>query len=389
MQTMKLNRFNRPEILKQIGRDLLSRFFASFQAELAAAGLALPPPGMPENDYYTALAWLLLNPERLPDSLNEALFDIEAVAHPRAFSQLEASARWADLRKFLKPDAAREEMVLQAWLEDPRLVAGIHNSIRLRRLSSFQYAATRITSAKRPPFVVPDKAILKTLTAELDRWFAGHNRGHHAVRIEMQRINGEFWFLTRHGDIYTRTPKVEEQHTEILHFRPERDDVVVYSPERDDLRINSRAQPEREMYIRQFGLHLRGRTDYFSWREPYTLEPLRTDGAGALNVSDIDGLVGILLRELEVRYERERREVITRAEQGLFAFAAGEQNAPNPIPQDGRLVRAIFEIQFAGRGKPRPVEIRVPNVLRVSQRCDSRALQNWLIRSGIRNGEAP
>jgi len=383
---MKLNRFNKPEILKQIGRDLLGRFFAQFQAELAAAGLALPPPGIPENDYYTALAWLLLNPERLPDSLNEALFDIEAVAHPRAFSQLEASSRWTELRRLFKTDTAREEMVLHAWLENPRLVADIHNSIRLRRLSSFQYAGSRVSDAKRPPFIVPDKAALKALTAELDRWFAGHNRGHRAARIELQKMSGECWFLIRHGDIYTRTPKVEEQHTEILHFRPERDDVVVYSPERDDLRINSRTQPERDMYIRQFGLHLRGRADYFSWREPYTLEPLRTEGAGALDVSDIDGLVGILLRELEVRYERERREVITRAEQGLFAFAAGEPSAPNPIPQNGRLVRAIFEIQFTGCAKPRPVEIRVPNVLRVSQRCDSRALQHWLIRSGFRSG---
>jgi len=140
------------------------------------------------------------------------------------------------------------------------------------------------------------------------------------------------------------------------------------------------------MYIRLFGLYLRGRANYFSWREPYTLEPLRTDGVGALDVSDISGLRGIVLRELEVCYEREQREVITRAEQGLFAFASAEPAAPNPIPQDGHLVRAIFEIQFAGCARPRPVEIRVPNVLRVSQRCDARALQQWLIRNGFRNG---
>ncbi len=386
MQTMKLHRFNKPEILKQIGRNMLERFFAYFQAELTAAGLALPPPTMAENDYYTAVAWLLLNPERLPDSLNEALFDIEAVAHPRAFGKLESSLCWAKLRTSLKPDAGREEMVLQAWLENPIIITEIHNSIRLQRLTSFYYAATRVSSGKRPPFVEPDKAMLKAMTADLDRWFAGHNRGHRAARMQLQRINGEFWFLIRHGDIYTRTAKVQEQHTEMLHFRPERDDVVVYSAERDELRINCRTQAEREMYIRHFGLNLRGRTDYFSWREPYTLEPLRTDGAGALDVSDIEGLVGILLRELEVSYDRDKCQVITRAEQGLFAFATGEQSAPNPIPQQGSLVRAIFEIQFAGSTRPRPVEIRVPNVLRVSQRCDARALQHWLIRSRFRHG---
>ena len=386
MQTMKLSRFNKPEILKQIGRALLGQFFGRFEAELTAAGLALPPPELNDYDYYMQVAWLLLNPERLPDSLNEALFDIEAVSQPKAFGQLEASTRWAELQPLFAADSAREEIVLCTWLRNPKLVADIHNAVRLRRLSSFQYAATRVPGDKRPPFTVPDRATLDAMTAELDRWFAGHNRGQHAVRIAMQQIDGEFWFLIRHGDIYTRTPKVEGQQTDILHFRPERDDVGVFSHERDDLRINCRTQPEREMYIRLFGLHLRGRTDYFSWREPYTLEPLRTDGAGALDVSEISGLRGVVLRELEVCYEREQREVITRAQQGLFAFVTGEPAAPNPIPQNGQLVRAIFEILFAGCTRPRPVEIRVPNVLRVSQRCDARALQQWLIRSGFRKG---
>src|SRR5690349_10337825 len=115
MQTMKLSRFNKPEILKPIGRALLGQFFSRFEPDLTACGLALPPPEIGDNDYYTALAWLLLNPERLPDSLNEALFDIESVAQPKAFAQLEASSRWRELQPLLKPDAAREELVLQTW----------------------------------------------------------------------------------------------------------------------------------------------------------------------------------------------------------------------------------------------------------------------------------
>src|SRR5262245_40142213 len=211
MQTMKLNRFTKPEILKQISRALLGQFFGRFEAELTAAGLALPPPDLTDYDYYTALAWLLLNPERLPDSLNEALFDIEAVSQPKAFSQLEASSRWAELQSLFKPDSAREELVLHTWLTNPKLVADLHNAVRLRRLSSFRYAATRVAPDRRPPFTVPARAALDAITAEMDRWFACHNRGKHAARIEMQQLGGEIWFLIRHGDIYTRTPKVEGQ----------------------------------------------------------------------------------------------------------------------------------------------------------------------------------
>src|ERR1051326_7579353 len=84
------------------------------------------------------------------------------------------------------------------------------------------------------------------LTQDLDAWFARNQRGAETTRIEVYPMDGEFWFLIRHGDIFTRASKVEQQNTEILHFRPERDDVVVYSPERDEVRVNARTKGERD-----------------------------------------------------------------------------------------------------------------------------------------------
>ena len=70
--------------------------------------------------------------------------------------------------------------------------------------------------------------------------------------------------------------------------------------------------------------------------------------------------------------------------QGLFEFAAANPGRPEPIPKDGHLARAIFDIQFTGSAKSFPVEIRLPNMLKVSRNCDAALVQDWLVASGFR-----
>ena len=72
MPTLKFKRFNKPHVLKQIGRGLLAQFFAKFADDFQSKGLVLPGPDLPDMDYFDALARLLMCPEGLPDRLNEA-----------------------------------------------------------------------------------------------------------------------------------------------------------------------------------------------------------------------------------------------------------------------------------------------------------------------------
>jgi hypothetical protein len=239
------------------------------------------------------------------------------------------------------------------------------------------------TLAPPPPSAV-DKSAIGTLTLALDQWFASNHRGSETTRIEVYPLRGEYWFLIRHGDVFIRAPKVRQQTTEILHYRPERDDVVVYSPSLDEIRVNARTQGERELYIQQFGLHLRGRLDYFSYRAPYTLEPLREQGAAALDSEGLDNISDIKLRELEILLNNNQRETITRQAEDIFQCAPFDPRHASPIPDNVHLARAIFDIQFAGARKPHPVEIRLPNILKVSRRCDPHAVQDWLIKRGFR-----
>jgi hypothetical protein len=391
MTTLKLKCLNKPGVLKRIGRALLTRFFEQFASQLNSNGLSLPPPELSDADFFNSLARLLMRPEDLPDALNEALVAVDDLSTLQGFESLEKSAGWPTRQSLLKPDSTREDIALQLWLVDRDFIINVHNRLRLTRLTVFEYAggsaaraATGSPSTLDTPPSTLDKSAIGTLTFALDQWFAINHRGSETTRIEVYPLRGEFWFLIRHGDVFIRAPKVRQQTTEILHYRPERDDVVVYSPALDEIRVNARTQGERELYIQQFGLHLRGSLDYFSHRAPYTLEPLRTQGAGALDADGLQGISNITLRELEILLNNNQRETITRQAEDIFRCAPLDPRQASLIPEDVHLARAIFDIQFAGARKAHPVEIRPPNILKVSRRSDPHAVQDWLLKRGFR-----
>jgi hypothetical protein len=402
MTALRLKCLNKPGVLKRIGRPLLIRFFEQFAADLNSNGLALPPPESSDTDFFNCLAQLLMRPEDLPDTLNEALVAVDDLSTPQGFESLEKAPGWPTRQSRLKPESTREDIALQLWLVDREFIVNVHNQLRLTRLTVFEYAAHdsgRPDAARSASGATPgssstldksaiDKAAVGTLTLALDQWFATNHRGSETTRIEVYPLRSEYWFLIRHGDVFIRAPKVRQQTTEILHYRPERDDVVVYSPGLNEIRVNARTQGERELYIQQFGLHLCGSLDYFSHRAPYTLEPLRSQGASALDPDGLEGISNITLRELQILLNNNQRETITRQAEDIFQCAPFDPRHTSPIPDDVHLARAIFDIQFAGARKPHPVEIRLPNILKVSRRCDPGAVQDWLIKRGFRKNSA-
>jgi hypothetical protein len=267
MSVIKFKRFTRLQTLQRIGRPLLVRFFERFHSELTGQKLSLPDPDAPEAEWFRSVTGLLASPEVLPDRLTEALYAIDEMASPDGHERLEKAAAEAQLPIEFQANSSRADIALQVWLAAPELLARIHNQHRLRRLTAFEYFGTAVPPAERPPVPTPDQTTLRHLNDVLDPWFTRHQRGRNTSRIEFYRLQTstdsepsleEFWFLVRHGDPFTRAPKVDEQKTEIIHFRPERDDVVVFSPARDEIRINCRTRGERDLYVRSFGLCLRG-----------------------------------------------------------------------------------------------------------------------------------
>jgi hypothetical protein len=152
----------------------------------------------------------------------------------------------------------------------------------------------------------------------------------------------------------------------------------------NELRVNARTKAERDLYIGEFGRYLCGDPDYFSERRPYTLDPLRAFGRDALDPDGLEGIRNIRLCKLAIRLENANNEIITREADDLFSCVPAAPFQRGPIPAQGALERALFEIQFTGSLKAYPVEIRVPNVLKLGRRCDPAAVQNWLCLRGFR-----
>jgi hypothetical protein len=57
------------------------------------------------------------------------------------------------------------------------------------------------------------------------------------------------------------------------------------------------------------------------------------------------------------------------------------------ISESGRLVRAAFDVYFAdNEKKPRKVQVRPPNVLKLGRHCDAALVQRWLTERSFRTG---
>jgi len=382
MAVMRFKRFTKVGVLKEIGREMLGRFFGRLSGASNGKKLELPPASVSDDDYYQGVAKALMAPEGLPDEVGEALYMVDEMSSEEAHDRLHAAAKEAGLTV---DGHTRPELALEVFLADPKVLSEAHNEQKLVRLTSFEYYGSKEPVDRTKTFKAPAAEVRAAMAKALDDWFAEHNRGKQTARVDVHPIDGEYYFIIRHGDTFVRTAKVNEQKTEMLHYRPEKDDVVVYSPELDEIRIHAGTKGEREVYRKEFGQRLFGDDNYFSQKKAYTLEPLRGDKADALDVEGVGGdLERVVLREWEVAFDNGFEEVLIRKATDIFAAAEDKPVKRDAIPAGGRLVRAAFDLYFKGKKKARKVQIRTPNTLKLGRHCDARVVQAWLSKRGFR-----
>jgi hypothetical protein len=379
---MKFKRFTKLGFLKEIGRELLQKFFERFKSQLSERGLQLPPAHLEDPEYFNALATVVMAPDGLPDDLVEAVYAIEEMATAQGQERLENAIAQGDLQIVFAENSSSSDLAMQVYLAAPEVLAQKNNELRLARLSSFEYHGAKTPKDRSDSFAAPAPATLALITADLNEWCKANNRGTETVLIEPYLIEGEFWFLIRHGAIYARMAKLEKGSLKMLHFRPAKDDVVVYDPVRDESRIHAGTKGEKALYLGTFGARLFSDPDYFSERKAFSLESLRLLGADALDVERIDTIRSITLRGYELAFGGPNHPVHIQLADDIFA-AAAETSEP-AIPPGGTLVSATFDILFAGDKKPRKITVRPPNTLKLGRYCDASAVQRWLSANGFR-----
>jgi hypothetical protein len=253
-------------------------------------------------------------------------------------------------------------------------------------LTSFECFASPLSRAERRPVLIPDHASLQALTVPLVLWFAQHHQAMHTTRIDFHlREPGQFWFIVRHGDTARWTRKIRDEETEFIRFTVEQEEAIFYDPEEDELWVSAQTEDERELFRRQFGLSLRGSTEYFSLQRNFTVDPLRTDGADSLNVAAIAEIRKIVLRQIQVRWEGGLHELRTDSPEDLFASMTTAK-VPNvsPLTSAGTLTKAAFLVEFTDSQCTREIEICPPHEINLQRSSDLGAVARWLSKSAFR-----
>ena len=380
MGSLRFKRFSKPLLLMSVEKGLLREFFGRFERELAADGVRLPASDLPDEAFSHELARLLMSPDELPDALNEALYAIDEMGNPDGRERLQEAMQASKPAPAFRADSTDLDFAIQAWLQCPGVFACKHAEFQMQRLCSFDYFGAATPGAGGPAFTSPDETALRQLTHAVDTWHERHLRGTGTTQIDVHAMDGEHWFIIRHGDSYVRVPATEQQQRKVIQYRPERDDVVVYSPATDEIRVHAKLTGERQLYREAFGFYLFGDRNRFSQAMTYTLAPLVEQREGLLDTGGVKGVREIVLTEVDVQLSKKHDAVRIHKADNLFTFAAAEL-----FPTGCLVRRAAFDFFFGLESKPRTVHVCPPNRLKLARRCDGRPVHRWLSLRGIKS----
>jgi hypothetical protein len=385
---MSLRRFTSVKNLRGLGRPLLKEFFEHFKSELEVCQAKLPAESLEDDPYFKQLAELFLSPKELPEKMAQVLYAVVELADEKGVQNLCAAAKGRNLPIDWTKPRTNLDVVMQVWLVDADLMIQQHNEHRLAGTTSFQYWGTKTPAADRLPFKAPTAEIVDLIRKAVDDWCMENHRGENTVMITPHELDGEWWFLIQHGGTMSRQAESMGNRKTTTHFfRPGMDDVVVYNVERDEIRIHTGSKAERELYQREFGHRLRGDPEYFFERKNFVLDPLRKDVGKALETEGLPDIESIKLQELEISFGGDFDDRMIRKSDDMVASAtqrSKDANAIRTVPETGQLLRAIFEIKFTNSKKPRKVQLRPPDELRVGRHGDVQAVQNWLTKREFR-----
>jgi hypothetical protein len=95
----------------------------------------------------------------------------------------------------------------------------------------------------------------------------------------------------------------------------------------------------------------------------YTLEPLRTEGQHSLDPDPADGITKVTLRAIRLSWNGALHKTTITTCDDVFASAAAEGGAIDPIPPEPRITEALLEFQFIDSPMPHPAQIAPPCTL--------------------------
>jgi hypothetical protein len=391
MASFRLKRFCDVAVLKNIDFRLLSLFLQPHKDYLTGCGLQWADEAS-EFDY-DGLARILMSPTvDAPEDMLDALYFVDNLSDAETFDRILGEAIEAGL-EVSNPDISPQDLTIIVWMKKPEILERVHAehfSVKQRKYVSYFCAEAEIPDM--PPITEPIQAALEF---DLNESYETKKKGRGTKVFPFVRENG-VWFLVRHGQRINREGTIEANgEPGSIFYRPEKFDVLIYYPLRGELSMHTATLGERKAYCQYFGKHLFGREDFFCFDSPiakYTLEPLIYDGRGALVCSDIDGIEGIRLVELQIQHESGQKDLEIRRANDVFLALENQERSLQDEMDSTDLIKAKFKVMFRGADKERTVEVGPPNTASYDHDVDGELVNEWLLKRGfilVTNTEDP
>lgn len=386
MATFRLRHFSNPSTLRSIDPERLVSLLTPHRSFFTGRGCPLPAPGDAAELDHQALVDIFSTPDAgTPKELLDALFLIDEMSTTLGMDSLleAASAAGIDLQLNPGDNHSPADVAVQVWLLDQDILERKHAEQFLHRPKSFEYFQSH--HATPPVFTMPAPGRRQQLERELDDWFDQKRRGRGA-RVFIYEDSQEVRFLIRHGEPFKREESLNAAGVASVCYRPLKYDVLVYDRQLGELRINAQLVGEKKLYCEKLGLHLFGDSNCFPGTRKYTLEPLRELGADALACGDVEGIESITLTEVDFYWGGGHGEIEIRKAGDLFAALASREGH---LPDNPRIIKAVFKVKFEDSKTPRSVKIRPGNIAEYTRDSDAALIEQWLnLRGFILHSEA-
>ena len=373
MKIYNLKRFSRPDFLCRIDPEILKVFLRKYPA-------CLPAICVDGSIDYEFLAQILSSPKPGMDAgMFDALAIIDEMSNDSNFDVLTGLLTDKPYAPEFGDNVSAADLALTIWLHEPKVLENAYGKNNRHYPRSFIYF--RGIFVPRRYFVPPRDPLIRKLTRSLNCVFQRKRRGRN-VMITVLEEDDEYQFMIRKGEPLARDSSIKpDGETEQVFYRPERFDLVVLRPEIDEIRlaIYRKTNWIVDAYRTMFGYVFYGEREYFSGENIFTLQPLITDGAGALTCLDIPGLDEVFLMQCQFKTGDEKFYTF----QGKMALDMIGDLRPEVV-KGGIMISAKFKVKISGAATARMVTINKGNYAEFKYDDDGVIIEKWLIKRGFK-----
>lgn len=344
------------------------------------------PSGKPvaeeENEYdYTSLSRAIARPDKdSPPAMVDALHLINEMCSESAHDAMLEKIEEKKLKIDLPSDVTTAEIALSLWMADSKLLYNLSIEELYTIQRKFEFFRSAVTP---PPFLTPTPAQLTAMCRDFDEILQKTRRGKGSC-LFIYNEDGEDMvrILIQHGQPCKREGNYINDKPESLLRRPDVFDTLHYSKKTGELSVNCDSKKVLKRYLEVFSNHIFKRTDAFKPAKKYRLDPLWEKGDGCLSTAGIAGdpLEKIVLREVTIAWNRQKKDFETRKALDLFA-AMKDRHQAFKAPQNGygEIIRAKFDVYFKkDKAKPRRLMIFPPNDAQYERDEDGKVLEAWM-----------